>query len=419
MKAVSVGGQGNYRWYLLALSTATSTFVTAIPFACMPVLFPEISKDLGLSLVEIGTVWGIVSLAGVFVSLAGGIIGDRFGMKSVLGIACLLVGITGALRGLSTSFVMLTTIVFLHGIVRAIIPINVTKSIAVWFGGRNLGMANGVGAMGMGLGLMLGPLISATVLSPLLGGWRNVMFLYGGLSVAVAAIWFLSGKGPATDNAGRVHVAPEPFRTAFPGLVRNKTVWLIGLTLLFRMAGITGMTGYLPIYLQGQGWSGASADSTLAVFYAVSTISVIPISTLSDRIGMRKVILLIGLVVMTASLVLLPLVGGTAVWVFMIASGVFMDGFMSIIITMLMETKGVGVEHAGTALGMVFTISPIGAVIAPPIGNSLAKIDPGLPFVFWAALSLVAIVTLAFTRETGWRTNRRRNAISGQTASHP
>jgi MFS family permease len=418
MKAAPAGGQGNYHWYLLALSAATSTFVSAIPFACMPVLFPEISRDLGLSLVQIGTVWGIASLAGVFVSLAGGIIGDRFGLKWVLGVSCLLVGLTGALRGLSTSFVMLTTIVFLNGIVRAIIPINVTKTIAVWFEGRNLGMANGVGAMGMGLGLMLGPLISATIMSPLLGGWRNVMFLYGGLSVAVAAVWLLFGKGPATNSSGTTRVTPVPFKTAFPGLVRNKTVWLVGLTLLFRMGGITGMTGYLPTYLRGQGWSGATADSTLAVFYLVSTISVIPISLLSDRIGRRKVILLAGLVVMTASLVLLPVVGGSAVWVFMIMSGIFMDGFMSIVVTMLMETEGVGVQHAGIALGMVFSIAPIGGVIAPPLGNSLARIDPGLPFVFWAAMSLVAIATLSFTKETGWRTHRHK-ITGGQTASQP
>ena len=73
----------NYRWYMLALCTATATLVVSIPFSCMPVLFKEISEDLGLSLVQIGTVWGIGSLAGVFVSLISGLIGDRFGMRNM------------------------------------------------------------------------------------------------------------------------------------------------------------------------------------------------------------------------------------------------------------------------------------------------------------------------------------------------
>ena len=163
-------GQSTYRWYVLALSAATFTFVAALPFSCMPVLFKEISEDLGLSLVQIGTVWGIASLVVVFVSLIAGLLGGRFGVKLVLSVSCLLVGITGALRGLSGTFLALTVTMFIYGIVRAIVPINVTKMVGIWFKGQNLGMAMGISAMGMGIGLMLGPMISATVPSPLLGG---------------------------------------------------------------------------------------------------------------------------------------------------------------------------------------------------------------------------------------------------------
>jgi len=417
MNTIPEKAPGNYRWYLLGLSAATSTFVSAIPFSCMPVLFPQIANDLGLSLVQIGAVWGMASLAGVFVSLASGVISDRFGLRWVLGISCLLVGITGALRGVSTSFVMLTAFVFANGVVRAVIPVTITKAITAPFRGRNLGMAQGVGAMGMGLGLMLGPLVSATVLSPMLGGWRNVMFLYGAISAAFAVPWFLGTRSRTHDSAA-FQGRPVALRTALPGLIRNRGIWLIALTLLFRMAGITGMTGYLPIYLvEHQGWSEASADSTLAVFYAVSTISVIPLATLSDRIGIRKAILVTGLVVMTASLTLISFTEGPIMWVYMVASGLFMDSFMAIVVTMLMETEGVGIDHAGTALGLVFTISPIGATVAAPLGNSLARISPGLPFLFWAGLSVIALGTIAFTKETGWRKKKSpAQKPGGQTA---
>jgi MFS family permease len=396
--------QRHYRWYLLGMSAATSAFVQAIPFSCMPVLFEEISQDLNLNLVQIGTVWGMASLAGVFVSIIGGMLGDRFGLKLLLGIACLFVGITGALRGLSNGFVMLTALVFLNGIVRAIIPINITKAIAVRFRGRNLGMANGVGAMGMGLGLMLGPAVSAAILSPFLGGWRNVMFFYGALSVVVAGFWLFLGKEPAPEDAHKILVNRAPVRKALSGLLRNKTIWLVGFILLFRMAGITGMTGYLPLYLvRDQGWSEGSAGNTLAVFYAVSTAAVIALSTLSDRIGSRKAILVPALVIMTASLALVPVVPASGVWVLMVVSGLFMDSFMSLIVTTLIESEGIGIDHAGLALGMVFTISPLGGAIAPPVGNSLARYGGGVPFLFWAGLSVVSLVAIFFIRETGWR----------------
>jgi hypothetical protein len=100
---------------------------------------------------------------------------------------------------------------------------------------------------------------------------------------------------------------------------------------------------------------------------------------------------------------LLFLVQGNIVWALMVFSGMFMDGFMAIIVTMLMETKGVGMEYSGMALGIVFTIAQVGSLVSPPLGNAFADINAGLPFAFWAVLSVSALVTFAFVKETGWR----------------
>ena len=395
-----------YRWYMLGLIAITSTLVSAIPFSCLPVLFKEMSQDLGLSLVQIGSVWGTVSLAGVFVSLIAGLLGDRFGVRMVVGLACVAAGVFGAARGFSTSFLMLSATVFLHGIVRSVIPINITKTIGVWFRGKNLGMANGVGAMGMGLGLMLGPMISATIMSPLLGGWRNVLFLYGSISALVGVFWFVFARSPGQSGSGEAALKTDivPFRQAISHVVRIKTLWLLAITLMLRMGCVQGITGYLPLYLQDvRGWEGASADGTLSLFYAVSTLCVIPLATLSDRLGSRKMILVPGLVAAAVCFGLLPVVNSTLVWTFMVITGIFMDSFMAIIVTTFLETKGVEPRYAGTAMGLVFTISQLGGVFSPPIGNSLADINPAFPFIFWAALNVIGLFTLAGVKETGRR----------------
>ena len=93
--------QSNYRWFILGLAAVTAALVSTLPVSCMPALFKEISEDLSLNLVQIGTVWGVVYLAGVFLSLFGGLLSDRLGLKSLMVVSCLLVGITGAARGLS------------------------------------------------------------------------------------------------------------------------------------------------------------------------------------------------------------------------------------------------------------------------------------------------------------------------------
>lgn len=395
--------QSTYRWYILGLAVASGTFVATLPFSCMPPLFKEISEDLGLNLVQIGTVWGLASLAGVFVSIIAGVLGDRFGVKLILSVSCLLVGITGAMRGLSDSFLALSITVFINGIVRFIVPINATKTVGMWFRGQNLGMAMGISAMGMGLGLMLGPMISATILSPLLGGWRNVMHLYGAVSVVIGILWFLFGREPRQVDSTARDSGRVPIRQALSRLIHIKALWFIGFTLLLRVGCIMGMTGYLPLYLRDQGWAPASADGTLAAFYGVSTLCVVSLSSLSDRLGSRKVILFSALIVTIICFGLLPFVGGIPIWFLMIVSGVFMDGFMAISVTMLLETDGVKPKYSGTALGIIFTIAQVGGVISPPLGNSFASVHPGLPFIFWAALCLAALFTLAPIKETGWK----------------
>ena len=75
---------------------------------------------------------------------------------------------------------------------------------------------------------------------------------------------------------------------------------------------------------------------------------------------------------------------------------------MSIIMAMMLETEGVGYVHSGTAIGIVFTLQQVGNVTLPPLGNSFAsEAHPGTPFFFWASASVLALITLILTKETG------------------
>ena len=203
----SKSNRPNSRWYVLILAALTCTFTVAMQQICMTVLFKEISEELGLSLVEIGVIWGIPALSGLLVVFVGGLLSDRYGARRVIGIACLLAGLAGALRGIAGDFTSLLLFTFLMGLAIWVIPASVFKTNAAWFSGRPLVIANGAVATGMGLGFTVGSLISATILSPLLGGWQNVLFLYGGISVIASFLWLFTvrefaGLGSAVSVSG-------------------------------------------------------------------------------------------------------------------------------------------------------------------------------------------------------------------------
>jgi len=394
-----IHNRSNYRWYILALAALTFTFTVAMPTMCMPVLFEEISKDLDLNLVQIGAVWGMVPLAGMFVVLIGGLLGDRFGTKRVLSVSCLLTGLSGALRGLSGNFVSLAATLFLFGLLNAVIPPVVHKTCGVWFSGRHLGLANGVVAVGMAVGFTVGAMISATVLSPLLGGWRNVLFLYGAISVAIGILWVLTRSESDYIEPSTESVSTIPLRQALSRVVRIRDVWLLGFILMGQSGSIQGMLGYLPLHLREIGWTAASADGALAAFHAISMIGVIPIALLSDRLGSRKAVLFAATLMTAIGVGLLSIANVTMVWASVIIAGIVRDGFMAVFMTTIIEIDGVGAAYAGTAMGLVMTLSRLIAFLSPPIGNSLASINLGLPFVFWAALAAVALFFFYFTIE--------------------
>jgi hypothetical protein len=169
---------------------------------------------------------------------------------------------------------------------------------------------------------------------------------------------------------------------------------LLGLA-LFGVGGcVQGMLGYLPLYLRGAGWLAARADAALAAFHATSMVSVFPLALMSDRLGSRKKLLVAATLMTATGVGLLTVVEGAFVWVAVLIAGAVRDGYMAISLTAVTEVEGVGVVYAGTAMGLTLTLSRLGGLIAPPLGNSLARFDPGLPFAFWASMALMALVAL-------------------------
>lgn len=391
--------ESNYRWYILFLLGLSGSLAFAMPQMCMPVLFKEISEELNLSLVQIGTVWGLVPFAGLFVILLGGMLADRFGTKRILVIGCFLAGVAGISRGFANSFFTLAASMFLFGLLMVITAPSLIRACGVWFQGRHLSLATGVLSMSMGLGFLVSSLISATVLSPLLGGWRNVLFMYGFLSIGMSILWAFTRSSPGHEVSPTDTPVAVPFREGLLHLLRNKRVWALGLMMAGQVGCILGMLGYLPLYLRDMGWQPAAADGAVATFHAVSTVFTVPIVLLSNKLKSRITLMFIAVVVTAIGVGLMSVAHGAGMWIAVVIAGIVRDGFMALQMTVLLETKGVGIKYAGTGIGMVQMLSRIGECIAPPVGNSLANIRPGYPFLFWSGMATLALGAFYLMKE--------------------
>lgn len=395
--------------FIPILAALDFMLVSTLPFSSVSVLFKEISQDLHLSVVQIGLIWGMLSFGSIFILPIGGILSDRLSAKRTIVILGLLSGLIGALRGLSNGFWSLMATTFLWGILStAITPaLNVIASRSS--SGKRQGLAQGLLAAGGGLGLTIGSLISASLLSPWLGGWRQVFFLYGGIAVAMSLYWQFKVREPVPIKAAE-HQKAIPLGQALTHLLSLKALWLIGLSMLGYQCCVTGMQGFLPYYLENNGWTTVAAGGALAVYTAAATIGVIPMTIISDRIGSRKIPLLAAFLTAIIGIGLLSVIHNGVLWILVILAGLLYQMCAALFITLSIETKGVGTAYAGTAVGLLLAMAFVGKAFAPPLGNSLANISIVIswPFVFWAGLAVVGAIILIFVKETGWRSQSKK-----------
>jgi MFS family permease len=385
------------RWLILGLTALSAALLIGAPSTGLSVLFGEISAELHFDLVQVGLIWGIGSLPSIFTGFLSGAVIDRFGPKSVLIAGIVLVSLAAAVRGLAGGLASFLAAILAFG---CVVPLVVTagyKLNSLLFPSRLLGIANGIQSMGVGLGFFLGSLLSANVLSPLLGGWRHVFFFFGGSSLLLVLPWYFVRLSPAPHRGGAA-IPHVPVREALGRVAHLKDLWLLGLA-FFGVAGcLQGIAGYLPLHLRAIGWEGGAADGAFALLNAASLVCILPLAFLSGRLGPRKRVMAAGLLAMSAGSAWLGAAAGASVWAAVALTGMARDGSVAVGLTMAVETPGVGPAYAGTATGMVMSFFYLAGLFAPPFGNKLAEFAPGAPFLFWAGMAALGVVSLLAIR---------------------
>ena len=77
------------------------------------------------------------------------------------------------------------------------------------------------------------------------------------------------------------------------------------------------------------------------------------------------------------------------------------DVYFAVLMTMVIESRGIGPAYAGTAMGIIFSFGNLGTFIASPLGNRLAVIHPDFAFLFWATLLGISLLIFRFVQDTG------------------
>jgi len=378
--------------------------VVGMPFTAMPVLFSSVTRELQLSLAYVGMIWGALPLGMALCSILGGLLGDRFDLRKVIGFGSFVIALASGLRGVSGGPVTLIIFMFLSGAALSIVIPNLPKIVGLFFPPRQRGLAFGMVNSGFNLGSILATALGATFILPLVGSWRNVIFFYSAICVVLGIIWLLvmkKGKSGQAIAGTSTTEREVPFRETLATIVRVKELWLLVITNFGVVGSYIALMGYIPVYLENAGVMKITGDTISSTIFMAGIIGAIALPTLSDRIGTRKLVLITCAAVTGMSTYLLSISGTMLFWLLIPLIGIAAMGFITLSLTMPLEMRGVGPIYGASAVGLVVAGQNVGGFLFPIIGGNLAEINQVWPFIFWAIIIFAAVIGLFLMRETG------------------
>jgi CP family cyanate transporter-like MFS transporter len=236
-------------------------------------------------------------------------------------------------------------------------------------------------------GITIGAAVAAAVAVPLAhaaNGWRTPLLVIGGVSTALAALWFwLTRSEPP-------HVRTELRPLRLP--LRNPLAWRL-VTAFFLMSFIFyGLNSWLPDVYVERGWSQSAAGGLLAVLNTLTIPVGFVVAWAADHRGTRRMWLSAAAALQLVSLggvVLIPSAG----WLWAVLLGVSIGPLFPLTMTLPLDAAEGPAEVAalaGMMLGLGYTLSSTG----PLLLGAVRDLSGGFNAVLWVLVAAAALLLL-------------------------
>lgn len=252
-----------------------------------------ISKELALTVVQVGFLGTIFTLGQALVDIPAGYLADRMGRKRMLLFGMFGIAITTMAVTTSGSFVAATVWRFLFGATEGIWNI-VMYSVAGSIFPAGRAMLNGFMMSFYSVGAYVGPAYYGWTLELDPANWRFGLLSMGGFTFVFAVMLAFVLKARSTDTSKDVktmHLG-EALRT----VGSNKGVWLGVALAILNMVPYWGFASMGPyLFITYKGFSTAMAGQFFGIIYGVGGLSSVILGYFADKFGRKPVVLFLAI----------------------------------------------------------------------------------------------------------------------------
>ena len=385
------------RWAVLAIAWA-AFFSIAMSWYTMPTLQPQLLESYGLSPQQFRTALTIPFLVAGILSIPGGMIADRLGIKRAASMGIAIAAVGFLLRSFGGGFGLLLAAMIAIGVGLGMVMPNLPKLVNVWFPPSETGLATGIYNTGMMAGLSTG-----LVVAPHLPSWRTGNLVFAGIVLAIAGTFYLIVEDAPPGKS-------LPAANLFEGVkraVRSKNAWIAAVAVFAGFSGMVAIQGEFPVALnevygieQATGGQIASMITYAGVFGSLS------IPAIANRLDRRKAALVIAAVGFGVVEFPIWLTGNTSLlFVGTALAGYLAGGALPIIMEVpawlpRVENDPVEAQHVGGASGLMTAMMNIGGfvglplIIGPTIGTYGYSVGFGVAMFIFAFQGLGVFLTM-------------------------
>jgi cyanate permease len=364
-----------------------------LTIAAMAPLVKPITEELGLSHSAMGGILGAWPLVYIVAALPGGAFLDRVGIRKALFLSVLIIAASAICRSISTGHLSLFLAVGLFGLGGPLVSVGAPKAITLWFEGKERGVAMGLYITGPALGGVTALALTNSVVMPLVGGdWRAALQVYAVFVLATGVVWlFISGNALAQEVERKVAAQEKkPQFEIFVELIRMRPIQIV----LVMSVGIFfynhGLGNWLPEILRSRGMSPEAAGYWASVPTAMGVIGALIIPRLA--VPERRVFLLLFLFICAGlGTQMMQNDPGLGLASGLILQGITRTTMMTIMIMVLVDTKGIEAHSVGLASGLFFSAAEIGGVLGPLTVGIVSDLTGG----FTVALDMMSLICVA------------------------
>jgi ACS family glucarate transporter-like MFS transporter len=401
--------------YVVTAFAVTLAAITYIDRVAISVSAPFISKDLGLSTIQMGWAFAAFGWAYALFEIPGGWLGDRIGPRRVLMRIVIWWSLFTAATGWAWSATSLIAVRALFGAGEAGAFPNLTRVFTTWLPVRERERAQAILWLATRLSGAFTPLLVATLIAAL--SWRRTFEIFGLLGVIWAICFFrwyrdVPAEHPAV-NAEELALLPLQRDTAIASsgvpwgvIFSSRAVWLLSVQYMCLAYGWWFYINWLPTYLRNARGTSITMGALLAGLplllggagCLVSAALIPRFARITGSVAVaRRIVAVTGFVGASACIVVFTgIADPTRAMIVLGFAGFFNDFVMP---AAWAGTMDVGGRYSGTVSGAMNTLGSVaGASSVLVVGYLLAWTSNNWTLTFYisSAIYLVGAVCWLF-----------------------